>query len=169
MDDITKPRSTPDTNTAPAVPDGMVPTEHVEQSTPFEGTPVSEAPAQETVTPFVAEPAPVSTEQASEPVDSPEAAQTAAPLALDAQKKKSAMPLILIIVFLVVIGLAAAAYYAFIKTDSASTPSAKTTPTSQSDLIDPSATSNSIDASMNKIDESKDYNAADINDTTLGL
>lgn len=165
MDEITPTQNQPEnTNTAPVVPDGLTSSPTVQPETrDFNPSAVSEtAPVASASTPVA--------EAVSEPALTPfpEAVETAAPIATDVQKKKSALPLVMIIVLLVVVGLAAAAYFAFVKKDTALAPSTNT-PVAQSVTKDPATVSTSIENSMKQIDDEKDYSSTDLNDTTLGL
>lgn len=172
MDDITptpKPNNPQQNFTAPPVPDSLEPdmpnatTTSPELETTTPASDVSVEPVSETVP--VSAPADAVTD---EPAVS-EQVVTSAPIAQDAVKKKSAMPFVLIIVLLVVVGLATAAYLALGKTEEkAVAPAAQNT---QVKAAEPNADgiNESIDTSLNAINEDKDYNAAELNDTTLGL
>lgn len=99
--------------------------------------------------------------------------ETVVPSATTAvSQKRSPMLVIVTIVVLIVLGLGAAAYLATSK----KTLKVTVAPTSQSSKSsgsvtakDPSATATSIDGTMTKLDDAKDYSATGINDTTLGL
>ena len=95
------------------------------------------------------------------------------------EPKRSVMPLVLILVFLVVLGLAAVAYFAFVKNgtvskssttySTSSTTTSATTSTTIATETDPSKVSDSIDAALSKIDDNKDFDSSTISDATLNL
>lgn len=124
---------------------------------------------------ITAAPAPTSTPIVSAPSTSPsdlpapDTMPTDAPVAHTAIKKpRSNIMLIVGIVLLIVLALTGVAYKAMskpaVKESKATTPA-----TSQTTVKDPASTSSSIDASISKLNETKDYSTADLSDATLGL
>lgn len=176
MEDVTPPKlpitdnNTPVIDPAVAVETPTTETAMVPEMAPVTDIPATEAPAAPVENNGIVTPAPAVPESTVE--QQPEHVETAAPIAADA-KKKSAMPLIMLIVVLVVLGLAAAAYFAFYKEDAKiETPASQsttTTTTKQDTTTDPDTVSESIDSSLNSIDDTKDYDTSNLSDTTLGL
>jgi uncharacterized protein HemX len=108
----------------------------------------------------------------SEPLaDKPIEADPTVPAASTALKpKRSKMPLMMLVIVIVLIALVVAAYFAFLKKDDK--PAASSTNNTQSTTAtttDPDAVDKSIDSAVSKLDDSKDYAASDLSDTTLGL
>jgi len=151
--------------------------------TPAKPAEPAAAPAATAPEPAAAAPAPVTaaeptpekpTEAPVEPslAAKPEKVESAAPSAGDAQKKHGPMPAVITVVILVVLGLGAAAYFAFLKEDSKPVDSASQselttqTPAKEETADDVSGT---IDESLSDIDESKDYDASGLSDTSLNL
>ncbi len=132
-------------------------------------------------TPESPAPAPAADDQAVEKtIESPQVpeeqvADTGLPQAADAQKKHGSMPLVIILVVLVVLGLSAAAYLAFAKKDDTTSKNTNTQPQATQTAAEASATSDpdeatkAIDTALSSTDETKDYSANDLSDTTLGL
>jgi hypothetical protein len=168
MEDITpqKPAETiqPQATSAPAS-QPAVPVETVVQPAPALVEPTATpAAAIETasvapVEPGVPAQSTVDSSQSTNPV----------PMATDAVKKRSPIILIIAIVALVVIGLAVAAYLAFGKQKNSSTNKSVSSQVTTPVVKDPAASSDIIDQSLSKIDDTKDYDAATLSDTTLGL
>ena len=101
--------------------------------------------------------------EASQPASSvTEHDAPAAPRAVDAIKKKSGMSMVIAIVVVVVLALSAVGYFAMKHKDTS-------TSESTAAKVDPSATSSTIDDSLSSLDQSKDFNSADLSDTSLGL
>lgn len=139
-----------------------IPAVNIPVSTPPEPTmpeqPIALAPAVDPVTPAQ-----------SVPIPDQNTVETAAPMAVDAKKKRNPILLIVAIVSLVVIGLAMAAYLAFAKQDKAANTKTKAAQVSAPVVKDPSTSSEIIDQNLSKIDDSKDYSTASLSDSTLGL
>ena len=154
MDDIT-----PAKPAEPAAPPATVPEPAAAAPSPVPAAePAPEKPAEAPAEPSLAA--------------KPEQVESAAPSAGDAQKKRGPMPAVITVVILVVLGLGAAAYFAFLKedpkpADSASQSGLTTqTPAKEETAGDVSGT---IDESLSDIDESKDYDTTGLSDTSLNL
>lgn len=107
----------------------------------------------------------LASESASSSEVTPAQAAPVTPVAADAIKKNG-MGMVIGIVVGVVIVLAAVGYFAFMKKDKATSSASKTSTTAKAD---PAAASSTIDSNLSSLDQSKDFNSADLNDTTLGL
>lgn len=162
MEDITpKPTTTPENNTSAGVATDTV--EPLATETPAVEAVVPQSDVSVEPNTDIATPEPQTSDADTAPLS--DQVVTAAPVATDAVKKKSALPLILILVVLVFIGLSAAAYLAFVKKDKIDVvPAAKTTAVDNAGIV-----SGTIDSSLSKINDTKDYNPASLNDTSLGL
>lgn len=107
-------------------------------------------------------------EEAKNPSFDPSSANTA---------KKSHKGTVILIVVLLALALIGGAVFAYIQTNKKVTPATtqanpvKTTqPTdAKANAADIDKTSNDLDASLKKVDDTKDYSANDLSDTTLGL
>jgi uncharacterized protein HemX len=96
---------------------------------------------------------------------------TATTAVVDVVKKKSSpMVMIVAIVIIVVLALGTFGYFA-IKMDSTkdSANTKQATITQATNAKDPASVANSVDTSMKKIDDTKDYNSTALSDTSLGL
>lgn len=128
----------------------------------------------ETPQPYIAEPVSQPVAEAPSYATEQPAVDNYAPSAANAVKpKRSAMPLIVLLTVLVVLGLAAAAYFAIFKKDKPvetkpATTTETTTETTQP-TVDAQSVSDRIDASLSKLDDTKDYATANLSDATLGF
>lgn len=140
----------------------------------FDASPTTEPEVPETPSEPVAPVTPSSQPvQEGEPEhDEPEAMVSAAPAASAAIKpKRGPMTAVMIIVILVILSLGVAAYFAFVKKDTPAinNSASKTPATSAATTVNTDTVSQSIDTSLNKLDDTKDYSTTDLADTTLGL
>jgi len=194
MDFHTQTSKTP-TDTAPPLPDSPVADEtsdplplddasaqEIQVTTEDPVIDSDETPVEpvETVSEEPVEAAPASTEESAEPAKPAAAGPDAtepSPLAIPAHAShKSGAPVLAIAAAVVVaLALAGLVVFTFMNSKKDTVGSNNSIPASQTaskplaSPADVDATNKEIDASLSKIDDSKDFSAADLSDATLGL
>lgn len=155
MDDITPNKTEPETPDATS-----------------RGTTPSDVPLEPQTTESDDSSAPVAapTESTSEEKHEESVVAASSPLASSVSKSpRGPMTMVIIIAVLVVLALGVVAYFAFIKKDTIKPSASKTAQTAVVATADPVIASQKIDSSLNKLNDTKDYDQANLNDTSLGL
>lgn len=113
------------------------------------------------------------------PIDNTSEPKPAEPAAVDShtptadaaiKKPHGPMVAVMAIVILVILALGVVAYFAFVKKNTPKKlPSSASSQTNVVTRTSPDSATKSIDSSLTKFDETKDYSQTSLNDTTLGL